>query len=262
MKKLLLAALLLFPNTQYAACATSYCPIPRYPNWNCCIPYCYNWSGYYCGLHGGYGFDRVNYGFPVGDSGSGPNNLFAPFSGGSFAERVSGGVLGGHAGVNSHLTTFVLSFEAAFDWSGIRGQRKNVFHEVPPNVTYKTDIDWFLTLTPRIGVPWDALLIYAKTGLIIARLSSHLSSTDTFLNATPHRFSASATHYGWLLGVGLELARWTHWVLGLEFNYYRPNRRHFEGKLTPSTGFPFEYSLRPSFNTFVTRISYKFCLSR
>jgi len=61
-------------------------PMPRAPAF---VPApVYNWSGFYIGINGGWGFGKSNW----------TNSLFVPGSSGDF--NLSGGVVGGTVGAN------------------------------------------------------------------------------------------------------------------------------------------------------------------
>lgn len=127
-----------------------------------------NWSGLYLGFHAGYGFGSNDLRFIPGGSGFNGNDLFSDNALGSvFSQSPNGAAYGGHFGVNSEMSSnWVWGVEASFDGSDMSETTLNPLAPVvPPDVTYKTNIYWFGSLTPRLGYDNDGWLIYAKGGL-------------------------------------------------------------------------------------------------
>ena len=222
-----------------------------------CDPCCYDWTGLYIGVNGGYGWDKTQYRFTPRGTGFGMDNLFAPNeTGGSFRQKVNGGILGVHVGFNKQWCSFVVGLEGAFEGSWMEGKSRDVFAPVtPPSVTYKTNFDWFATLTPRLGYAWDNILLYGKGGLAALHVESKLFSSAILDGST---FKQTQDHVGWTVGAGIEYSWCRNWIVGVEYDYYRLPQRKYGGVVTPNEGWPLEYTLRPSFNTVLVRISYKF----
>jgi outer membrane immunogenic protein len=71
----------------------------------------YNWTGFYVGVNGGYGFvggtstASISGGLLNGATGTGSGNL-------------SGALAGGQLGANYQINSFVIGVEGDFDWSG------------------------------------------------------------------------------------------------------------------------------------------------
>ena len=76
-------------------------------------PPVYNWSGFYIGINGGWGFGTSNW----------TNSLTVPGSSGDF--NLSGGVVGGTVGANWQFNQFVVGVEGDIDWSNINGSSSN-----------------------------------------------------------------------------------------------------------------------------------------
>jgi outer membrane immunogenic protein len=98
----------------------------------------YNWSGFYVGVNGGWGFGNAKFtipeqsGFPTGASGT-------------FSD--SGGVAGGTVGVNFQTGGFVFGAEGDWDWSGINTGTTATICSVTG--TCQTGNNWLATLRGR-----------------------------------------------------------------------------------------------------------------
>jgi outer membrane immunogenic protein len=209
-----------------------------------------SWTGIYVGLNSGYGWGRADHAFAIG---GGAPQVFSPYAtGGDFNNRLSGGIFGGHAGFNYQVWNFVAGLEASFDWSGLNGSETNPFAPTVPGIaTYDTKLKWFATVTPRLGYAFSNWLPYIKGGLAAGRVRSTLQSTSGY------EFSDGNDHIGWTIGAGIEYA-WRNWIVGLEYNYYDLGRQHYGGEVSPNTTWPLDYTVHPTFNTVLMRVSYKF----
>jgi outer membrane immunogenic protein len=212
----------------------------------------YNWSGLYGGIHGGYGWGDADYSFlPV------PNvaPVFAPVpTGGSFSQDLDGGIVGGHFGYNQQMGHWVAGVEASFSWSGLRGSSTDPFAPViAPTATYKTNLRWMATLTPRLGYAANNWLVYAKGGLAAGQVDSRLNST-AFVPAPA--FQEKNDHVGWTVGAGIEYAATSHWIVGLEYNYVDLGSEPYGGRPRPGAGIA-HYTTDLTFSTLLARLSYK-----
>lgn len=223
-----------------------------------------NWSGLYIGFHAGYAWGNNDYKFIPGGSGFNGNDLFSDNTLGSvFSQSPNGGDYGGHFGVNSETSSnWVWGVEASFDGTDMSETSLNPLAPiVPPDVTYRTNINWFGSLTPRIGYDDDGLLFYAKGGLAYGEMESQIVSTQvvpfSVCTATVHcSFSQTADGIGWTVGAGIDY-RWDEdWAIGIEYNYYDLSTQHFGGETTPNTTWPVDYTMHPTFSTVVARITF------
>lgn len=165
------------------------------------IPYVYNWSGCYVGVHAGGGWQDLSYTEEVG--------------------AASGvGVLGGaQSGCNLQWRQFVIGIEGEF-WGSSLYDRE--YSSSTGGGTFFTDDrrsrnPWDGAVSARAGVAFDRTLIYGKLGVVLgkfdysANTSSSAPSTDTQ--------SGNALFTGVLLGVGFEYALTDNWTAKLEYNY-------------------------------------------
>jgi outer membrane immunogenic protein len=147
-------------------------------------PTAYNWSGFYVGANGGGGWGTSNWD-----------------STGSF--NLSGGVIGGTAGVNWQLGHAVLGLEGDVDWSNLKGSTTSAL--CPAGCT--TSNDWLATVRGRAGYAFDRFLPYVTGGLAVGDVKA---STPAFAGATQ-------TNAGWTAGGGVELALTNNWTAKAEY---------------------------------------------
>jgi opacity protein-like surface antigen len=214
----------------------------------------YVWTGPYVGLEGGGGFGNNNFSFIPQNSGAG-SNLFSSFSHGStFDQGTSGFIAGGHFGYDYQWGHFVAGFEGAIDATNIGAIALNpLAPTVPPNTSYKTNIDWTAALTPRLGYAWGNFLPYVKGGLALGGIYNKLVTTNG-----PESFGQEQMQLGWTAGIGLDYATADNWVLGVEYDYYDLGKSKYGGQVEPDTTWPLAYYIHPTFSSVLVRLSYRF----
>jgi outer membrane immunogenic protein len=144
----------------------------------------YNWSGFYVGLNGGGGWGTSTW-----DS-AGSLNL-------------SGGVVGGTAGLNWQTGHAVLGLEGDADWSNLKGSTTSA--ACPAGCT--TNNDWLATVRGRAGYAFDRFMPYVTGGLAVGDIKA----------GTPGLAGATQTNAGWTAGGGLELALTNNWTAKAEY---------------------------------------------
>ena len=150
------------------------------------VPAAYNWSGWYLGINGGYGWGN-----------SGWSDPSVPFSSGNF--NADGGLIGGTLGVNWQTGAWVLGIEGDGDWSDIRGT--SCFG------TCETRNNWLATVRGRIGYSFDRFMPYFTGGLALGDIKA----------TTPGFGSESDSRAGWTVGAGVEWAIAGPWTAKLEY---------------------------------------------
>jgi len=194
----------------------------------------YSWSGFYVGLHGGWGFGDVTF-------------ANTPFDLGN--HTMDGGLFGGHIGYNWQMgSSWLIGIEASGTWSGVK---KTVFGSFDdfPNDRWTTEVKWLATVTPRIGVTISNWMWYLKGGVAFAEIDHHLESP-----IGPVSFDTSGTQVGWTVGFGGELLLAGNWILGVEGNFYD------FGSLKANSGivnFP-DHDVDVNMWSILGRVSYKF----
>lgn len=149
----------------------------------------FNWSGFYAGLHAGYGWGDTSH----------TNSLAAT---GEFG--IDGWALGGQLGYNLQSGSAVVGVEADIAWTNIEGSFVGVCV-----TSCNTDIEWLSTIRGRAGLAWNTYLFYATAGVAIGGVGASLIGAD----------SSSKTQTGWTAGVGIEGIATSRWTARVEYLY-------------------------------------------
>jgi len=240
----------------------------------------HNWTGFYIGVNGGYGWNDRTVDYTANDAnillrtcGGLAGSTCAPPS--SF--NSSGGVAGGQIGYNWQLNTnWLVGVEADFDWSGIKGTGTSNFFTGPAGPatpsTFVTDesVKYFGTVRGRLGfIPTAPLLIYATGGLAYGKVTENSAMNESvggfgassggfgFVCVTgPNCFvgSSSKVLTGWTVGAGGEYMITNNVTLKAEYLYVDlGNMDSFNAVATNSTPAPAPSSF--SVNTSSVRFS-------
>jgi outer membrane immunogenic protein len=203
----------------------------------------YNWTGYYIGGNGGYGWGSRTATFTPNDSVGICSGSFGSTCPSSTSLDTKGGLGGLQAGYNLQLNqSWLAGIEADFDWSRIRGTGTSNFLINPTvnppgssSILAEQNVKWFGTVRARLGwLPKYNMLVYATGGFAYGRIDENVT-----LNAFPNSnlagggfgFQCSATGTncflgsrsrtatGWTAGGGLEYAPWNNISVKAEYLY-------------------------------------------
>ncbi len=158
----------------------------------------YNWTGFYVGVNGGYGWGSQD-----------PLNIITDrFD--RFSHNIAGGAFGGTIGAQIQAAHVVMGLEADLDWANITGSSVTsataggVLIGGPFNA--KTEVDWESTVRARVGYANDNWLFYGTGGLALLGAKTTLTTAGgaavcgaVFPNCTPTNRQA-----GLVLGAGVE----------------------------------------------------------
>lgn len=170
----------------------------------------YNWTGFYVGINGGYGWGETNWDYDNGYKAD---------------HHINGGMAGGTAGANLQLFTYqgrmpaiVVGIETDFDWTDFRGSG-----DCPnPRFRAETSIDALATVRGRLGLAFDRLFIYGTGGLAVGKVD--VETVDTLGAAIPPSGTPNngedKWRAGYVVGVGAEYAFWHNFSLKIEYQYY------------------------------------------
>lgn len=165
----------------------------------------YNWSGFYVGVNGGWGWGQQ-----TADTGA------------AFSGPISGGILGAHAGYNfMFANNIVAGVEADVAWSGQNGT-------VTPGPTVTQSLGWYSTFRGRVGYAFNNVLPYVTGGFAIGG--------GTRTTSIGGGLSDSQTHTGYVLGAGVEWAFAQNWTAKLEYQYVNLGAKTYNITATPSVG--------------------------
>ena len=199
----------------------------------------YNWTGFYLGVQGGYGWDKGSTSHSPSDP-SFVDYFTPPFFVGEIpatSSITSKGFLGGiEGGYNHQYGQAVFGLEADFSYSGIRGSTTNVSPQFAftSSLTTADDkkLEWFGTLRGRLGylpAPW--ILAFVTGGLAYGKTAASTTTTAFFANPggnldcssnfpTCTAGSTSSVRAGWTLGAGFESFIARNWTVKAEYLYY------------------------------------------
>jgi outer membrane immunogenic protein len=199
----------------------------------------YTWSGFYIGVHGGWGFGDIGFSRTAFDIGG---------------HTMDGGLVGGHIGYNWQMGySWLIGIEASGTWSGVK---KTIFGALDildfPGTRddrWTTEVKWLATLTPRIGMTVSNWMWYVKGGVAFAQIDHRFESP-----VGPQSFETSDTKVGWTVGLGGELLLGRNWVFGIEGNLY------MFGSVSANSGFTNfpDHDIDVSMWSILGRVSYKF----
>lgn len=168
----------------------------------------FSWTGFYVGVHGGYGWGHTQ------DTHN-PN---------AFGQTLTGGFGGAQIGYNYQFANnVVLGAEADVAYSGI-GKDWGGVNEFDPY--YGEDkIDWFGTVRARVGYSADRFLPYLTGGLAWANVDHKLGCDADRVAVTiggcrtPFETSKSDTAWGYTIGAGVEYAITKNVTVKAEYLY-------------------------------------------
>jgi outer membrane immunogenic protein len=180
MKQLLLAGVALSVATAASAADLPARPYAKAPP--AAVVAAYNWSGFYLGAMGGYGWET--------DAGS-------------------GGFGGGTVGYNWQLPGSQFVFGVEVDAAGA-SIKDSFLADI--GITQENKINSFGSVAGRAGFAIDAALLYAKGGFAWANAKTSFS--DGIVT-----FSDSQTHTGYTVGGGLEYLFTPNWSAKAEYMY-------------------------------------------
>jgi len=201
----------------------------------------FNWSGWYAGVNGGYGWGHDDPGAIIDPAGVPmlPDDTASTGLSAIVLDRTNpkGGLFGGQFGYNFQSDRAVFGFEADIDWSGLKGTSSaSVAFPVSlggddgsflGTASLESRLDWFGTVRGRLGYAFDRFLPYVTGGLAYGEIKRTLAvSGTTFdtgtatpipLGQTSAAASTSSVHVGWALGAGADFAVTDHVVLRAEY---------------------------------------------
>jgi outer membrane immunogenic protein len=162
----------------------------------------YNWTGFYIGANGGYGWGSVSsFGVPGGI----PTN-HAP----------SGALAGGQIGYNWQTGPWVYGLEADGDWANIRGSA------LCPNpiASCASDTRALASFRGRLGWATGPVLLYGTGGLGYANTRFSALTIVGGLPALGATGSYTTDRWGYAAGAGIEYGFTPNWSAKLEYMHY------------------------------------------
>ncbi|MGF6310480.1 outer membrane immunogenic protein [Bradyrhizobium sp. i1.8.4] len=174
----------------------------------------YNWTGFYVGVNGGYGWGSQD-----------PLTLVSGrFDRASF--DISGGMFGGTMGAQIQQGYVVLGLEGDLDWANVKGNGivTPAIAGIGQGITLNTasNISAVGTARARVGVAFNNLLLYVTGGASFVKSSANGTSIAGVpcgtLGVLPN-CTASAWRPGIVAGLGMEYGFTPNWSLKGEYFY-------------------------------------------
>ena len=223
----------------------------------------YNWTGFYIGVNGGYGWndshDVAVSGSPLIITSQGVGTVPLAVRG----LNPEGGLAGGTVGYNWQFGRGVAGIEADFDWADIKDARFIDLPAAGPAVRTSASqhIDFFGTVRGRLGgLVTDQLLLFVTGGLAYANVKSDANIDELFGAGRQFRATADEIRYGWTVGAGAEWKFTPNWSLKGEYLYYDLGDYTIRGNQTnPVNGVDFAtYSFKTRGSIARAGINYQF----
>ncbi len=188
-----------------------------------------NWSGFYAGIHGGFGKSSTQWGFPFVE-------YYNTEPGQSFSIDPKGSFVGGHLMLNRQFGRVVMGVEGAYSNATMRADRLGPVTAAFPEDRFKTSIDNIATISARLGYAFDKWLLYAKGGYASADVAHHALSgpPGEGVEAT-----IEAREGGPTVGAGAEYMITPTIILGLEYQFVKlDTERHSTATTGALVGIP------------------------
>jgi outer membrane immunogenic protein len=161
----------------------------------------FSWSGFYIGAHIGGAWGDVDV-LELDDE-AGEYNA----AGNSWGYDADGVFGGAQIGVNWQPSSLLLGIEADIGLLGIDGDAPD---PASPGLDTISSVDggFYATVTGRVGLAMDRLLIYGKGGVAFADLGAEINDSCSLAPCGPATISANddGIETGWTAGGGVEWA--------------------------------------------------------
>jgi opacity protein-like surface antigen len=182
-----------------------------------------DWTGFYLGIHGGYGWGEMN-----------PDDL--DFGGPFHNPKPKGGVFGGQAGYNWQYGRAVVGLELDYSGASLKEDQEVNFNFCNQPVltsiraqiirecgtvgfAVRSKIDALASARARAGfLLTDNLLAFGTAGLGWGHSAETIALT--FNGNDVLAFKAKTDHFGWVAGGGLEYKFAQNWLIRGEYLHY------------------------------------------
>jgi outer membrane immunogenic protein len=161
-------------------------PRPVYKGVRSVVAY-YNWTGFYTGINGGYGWGTSDWAIPAASL------------------KPKGGMVGGTLGYNYQVGSIVWGIEGDIDWADVKDSSACAVV-----LNCETKNTWLGTIRGRVGYAFDRWLPYFTGGGAFGQVKATETVSGT---------SVSKTQAGWTVGGGVEYAFLGNWSAKIEYLY-------------------------------------------
>jgi outer membrane immunogenic protein len=210
-----------------------------------------SWTGIYLGIQGGGAYSDVNFYVPSSPTNVAGNCIvfaICPLNFGS--HTATGGLVGGQAGINYQIGSWLVGAEVEAAWVDLKGGATSV---IPPfagaGLTGNSKTDGLFDASFRAGVVSGRALFFAKGGVAWTRA--------TYWTATPLQTTTnvSDTRFGWIAGVGAEYAFHGPWTAKLEYDYMDFGTRR---ETATGVGGPVDLDVKQTIQVVKAGVNYRF----
>jgi outer membrane immunogenic protein len=214
----------------------------------------YDWTGFYIGVHGGGGWgkkDGTSQDFLVGG---------VVVAASQATIKPSGWLAGGQIGYNFYQSPtpwwfggrVVIGVEAQGSWADMDESVTCFSGAFTANCTAK--VNSLGTVALRYGTTWDRVFLYSKLGVAWSRDEYTIVST---VPGVPASFSGDETRWGWMSGIGIELALAGNWSIKGEYNYMSLGKEQVSFSGTPA-GTTFDVEIKQRIHVVKFGVNYRF----
>jgi len=169
----------------------------------------YNWTGFYIGVNGGYGWSQSDF---VVDTV--PATLARV--------KGTGGVFGGQIGYNWQTGPLVLGLEGEYAWADIT--KDGVDCTFAQTALCSNKIDGLGSVRGRLGYAANNALFFVSGGWGVA----HARYDRVFQpGGVPFTSGVTKTESGFAAGVGVEYGFTNNWIGRLQYDYYGFGRNNY-----------------------------------
>ena len=232
----------------------------------------YDWSGFYVGINGGFGWQDSSIDFSY--TGSIPTYFSQPvgFLPASINNSASGAQAGLQIGFNVQSGSLMYGLEAdgvAFTGkgSGSFTASDTLYTDFGQSIsaTTTTQTPWVGSLRARLGFTDDRFLGYVTGGLAVGRTQTQATMSyfaDSIFWTPPSLYtwstSRSSTSIGWAAGAGIEYAFASNVIARIEYMYYNLGNTSSTMADTSFSGFAGGVQRTNSLSTIRIGLGYKF----
>jgi len=212
-------------------------------------PAYYDWSGFYIGGNGGWGWQDRRPDITL------MNNFAVIVT--TPGLKASGGFGGGQAGYSWQQGPIVIGLEADIQASAIKDAFSRLVDPVD-NLAGSRNIDYFGTVRGRVGATVNNLLIYGTLGFAYAHFTNTELVTTTFSSLSANLTNTS-TKTGVAVGGGLEYGLSRNWSVRAEYQYIGIPGDSLIAAVVPPNGIVISGNrLTDNFQTVRVGVNYRF----
>lgn len=252
MKKIMLGAVALVAIGAAPALAADLPAAPVYSKAPAIVPVVvYNWTGFYIGANGGYGWSAGNTVTLTNNTGFAVPGVIGPGS-------SSGGFGGGQIGYNWQFGQFVVGGEADIEGSAIKHSVQSVAIDAGGDAALSNqNLNYFYTVRGRAGVAFDRALFYVTGGFAGGQVKDSMLITNPAAPAASATLLDSTSRTGYVVGGGVEYAFAPNWTVKGEYQYINLGSGNLFGVTVPVAGSITSTSVKDNFQTVRVGINYK-----